>query len=275
MALVASHRAAGRGLGGAAAAYARGWARNLLPILGLLAVWEVVARLGWVHPRLLPGPSVIAQTLWDLLQRGLLLQDIYWSLRRLLLSSVMGMTAGVAIGILMGKSRAAETVLVPPIQFILAIPGVAILPIAILWFGLTETTVIAVLTLEAAVTVAVNAWTGVKTVDATLLNAARTLGSKGVDLFVRVLLPAALPSIITGFRQGMSRAWRVLVAGEMVAAAQYGLGYRVFEAQEFFHADVMYAGVVTVGLLGFALERLLFRSLEVYTLERWGVMREL
>ncbi|HEY8487341.1 MAG TPA: ABC transporter permease [Limnochordales bacterium] len=265
---------------GAAAAWtpgvlARGLGRNLLPIVGLVAVWEALSRLGLVHPRLLPGPSVVLGTLWDLARQGLLVQDVYWSLRRLLLSSALGMSAGVVLGIVMGKSRLAELALVPPIQFILSIPGVAILPIAILWFGLTETTVIAVLTLETAVTVAVNAWTGVKTVDATLLNAARTLGSRGADLFLRVLLPASLPSIIAGFRQGMSRAWRVLVAGEMVAASQFGLGYRVFEAQEFFHADVMYAGVVTVGLLGFALERLLFRSLEVFTVERWGVMREL
>jgi ABC-type nitrate/sulfonate/bicarbonate transport system permease component len=175
----------------------------------------------------------------------------------------------------MGTSRWAERALVAPLHFFLAIPGIAVFPIVILWLGLGEAAIVVTLAFEASLSVTLNTWAGVKAVDAALVNAGRALGASGHRLFRRVLVPAALPAIITGYRQGFSRAWRLLVAGEMLASVGTGVGFRIFEARAFLASDVMYAGVLVIGVLGVLVERLALRPLEILTVQRWGMLREL
>lgn len=213
--------------------------------------------------------------MWELTLEGIFLRDVYHSLMRLLSSVFFAIIVGTLCGLLMGTNRWVEKAIVPPLNFFLAIPGIAIFPIVILWFGLSEKAIVFTLTFEASLSVMLNTWTGVKSVDTTLINAGRALGAKGVSLFWKVLIPGALPSIITGYRQGFSRAWRILVAGEMLASIGSGVGFRIFEARAFLASDIMYAGVIVIGVLGFLLERVALRSLEIYTVQRWGMLREL
>jgi ABC-type nitrate/sulfonate/bicarbonate transport system permease component len=175
----------------------------------------------------------------------------------------------------MGYFRLWERALVVPMNFLLAIPGTAMFPLAMIWFGLTDFTIISILIYEVALTVMLNTWTGVKTVDSALIRAGRAFGVSGFGLFWRVLIPAALPSIITGYRQAFSRAWRILVVAEMLVSVSAGLGYRIYWAQEYFNTDIVFGSLFVVGIVGLLLERVLLRTLEVMTVERWGTMREL
>lgn len=248
---------------------------NLLPLAFVLIVWEGVARLEIIHPALFPTVTEIFAKMWELTVEGIFLKDVAHSLLRLLSSVFFAMIVGTLCGLLMGTSRWVERVLIPPLNFFLAIPGIAIFPIVILWFGLSEKAIIFTLAFEASLSIMLNTWGGVKSVDVSLINAGRALGASGYPLFYKILLPAALPSIITGYRQGFSRAWRILVAGEMLASIGTGIGFRIFEARAFLASDVMYAGVIIIGILGFLLERVALRSLEIFTVQRWGMVREL
>ncbi len=255
--------------------YLRAFLDNFLPLFFILLLWEGVARLEIIHPALFPTVTEIFKKMWELTLEGIFLKDVFYSLARLLSSVFFAMIVGTGCGLLMGTSRWVEKVAIPPLNFFLAIPGIAIFPIVILWFGLTEKAIVFTLAFEASLSIMLNTWTGVKSVDVSLINAGRALGAQGYRLFYRVLIPAALPAIITGYRQGFSRAWRILVAGEMLASIGTGIGFRIFEARAFLASDVMYAGVIVIGVLGFLLERVALRSLEMFTVERWGMVREL
>lgn len=248
---------------------------NVLPIAFVLLLWEIVARMEWIHPALFPTVTDIFKKMWELTVEGIFLRDVAHSLLRLLSSVFFAIVVGTLSGLLMGTSRWAERILVPPLNFFLAIPGIAIFPIVILWFGLSEKAIIFTLAFEASLSITLNTWAGVKSVDTSLINAGRALGCRGARLFYKILIPAALPAIITGYRQGFSRAWRILVAGEMLASIGTGIGFRIFEARAFLASDVMYAGVIVIGILGFLLERVALRSLEIFTVQRWGMVREL
>jgi ABC-type nitrate/sulfonate/bicarbonate transport system permease component len=248
---------------------------NFLPLAVILLIWEGVARLQIIHPALFPTVTEIFAKMWELTLEGIFLRDVAHSLARLLSSVFFAIIVGTLAGLLMGTSRWIERVMIPPLNFFLAIPGIAIFPIVILWFGLSEKTIIFTLAFEASLSIMLNTWAGVKSVDVSLMNAGRALGAKGYRLFYKILIPAALPEIITGYRQGFSRAWRILVAGEMLASIGTGIGFRIFEARAFLASDVMYAGVIVIGVLGFLLERVALRSLEIFTVQRWGMVREL
>ncbi|HYY25092.1 MAG TPA: ABC transporter permease [Candidatus Udaeobacter sp.] len=248
---------------------------NFLPLAVILLIWEGVARLEIIHPALFPTVTEIFAKMWELTLEGIFLKDVLHSLTRLLSSVFFAIIVGTLAGLLMGTSRWVEKVMIPPLNFFLAIPGIAIFPIVILWFGLSEKTIVFTLAFEASLSIMLNTWAGVKGVDSSLMNAGRALGAKGYPLFYKILIPAALPAIITGYRQGFSRAWRILVAGEMLASIGTGIGFRIFEARAFLASDVMYAGVIVIGVLGFLLERVALRSLEIFTVQRWGMVREL
>jgi len=255
--------------------YLHAFLDNFIPLAFVLLLWEGVARLEIIHPALFPTVTEIFTKMWELTLEGIFLKDVAHSLLRLLSSVFFAIIVGTICGLLMGTSRWVEKIIIPPLNFFLAIPGIAIFPIVILWFGLTEKAIIFTLSFEASLSIMLNTWGGVKSVDISLINAGRALGANDYNLFYKVLLPAALPSIITGYRQGFSRAWRILVAGEMLASIGTGIGFRIFEARAFLASDVMYAGVIIIGILGFLLERVALRSLEIFTVQRWGMVREL
>ena len=248
---------------------------NTWPLLCLFVLWELVARSGIIHEALFPTVTQVAQTIVHIFNEGILMKDITASLTRVLIGGFIACLIGTVFGLIMGTNRFAEKIIVPPLNFFLSIPGIATFPIVILFLGLTETTLIVTLGFEAGLTVMVNTWMGVKSVPPNMLYAGRVLGARGWPFFRRVLFPAALPSIITGYRLGFSRAWRILVGGELLVSIGTGLGYRIFLAQDFLQIDVMYAGVLLIGVFGFLLERVVLRSLEVYTVQRWGMIREL
>jgi len=250
------------------------WAWAAAPVLFILVVWELTARFSGVSASLFPSLVTIADAMVRMAAEGSLLTDIGGTLGRLFQAVFIGAAVGTVLGVTMGYVRAVEQALVLPVNFLLSIPGTALFPLALIWLGLSETAIIAILIYEVVLTVAVTTWSGAKSVDPSLVRAARALGATGTGMVFRALIPATLPAIITSYRLAFSRAWRILIIAEMMVSVSSGLGYRLYWAREFFHYDVVYAGLIVVGLLGLVIERLLLRSLERMTIERWGTMRE-
>jgi ABC-type nitrate/sulfonate/bicarbonate transport system permease component len=248
---------------------------TVIPIIVIMLLWELAVRVSNVPPAILPPLSHIFAAIYKMAYEGTLWGDISATLVRLIKSCVAGMIIGTVLGVLMGYFRLWERALVAPMNFLLAIPGTALFPLAMIWFGLTDFTIISILIYEVALTVMLNTWTGVKTVDLSLIRAGRAFGVSGLALFWRVLIPAALPSIITGYRQAFSRAWRILVVAEMLVSVSAGLGYRIYWAQEYFNSEIVFGSLFVVGVVGLLIERVFLRTLEMMTVERWGVVREL
>lgn len=261
--------------GGAVMAACYSVLSTVIPIAGVMLLWEIVVRLSHVPPAILPPLSNIFLAIWKMAYDGTLWGDIAATLGRLIKSAVIGMVVGTVLGVLMGYFKLWERALVAPMNFLLAIPGTALFPLSMIWFGLTDLAIISILIYEVALTVMLNTWTGVKTVDLALVRAGRAFGVSGIALFSRVLVPAALPSIITGYRQAFSRAWRILVVAEMLVSVAAGLGYRIYWAQEYFNTDIVFGSLFVVGIVGLLIERVFLRTLEVLTVERWGTVREL
>jgi NitT/TauT family transport system permease protein len=247
-------------------------AETALPFLVVGALWETVARLGIFHPRLFPSLETVATAFIRLTASGVLPHHAFDTMLRLLAGFALAAIIGVAIGILMGRSRLIEDVLLPLVSICAPIPGIAYAPLFLLWFGLGNTSTVLLVAFVSAFPIIFNTWTGVKAVKEVWVRSAQAMGASDRRLFHKVILPGALPYILTGLRLGLAQAWRILVGVEMLAAVPWGLGWMIFGAREFLNTDVMLAGVVVIGAIGLALEKLVFQRLERFTVMRWGMM---
>ena len=235
-------------------------------------VWQAVAMLGLMPAKLFPGVDRIVATFVRLIATGVLPVHALSTLARLAAGFALGAVAGVIVGLLMGRSRWAEDVLLPLVSVGNPIPGLAYAPLFVIWFGLGNVPAVLIVGFAAAFPVAVNTWTGVRAVKAIWIRSAVTMGARERQLFRKVVLPGALPAVMTGLRLGLARAWRVLVAVEMLTAVPLGLGWLIFGAREFLATDVMLAGIAVIGLVGIGLEKLVFEPLERATVVRWGML---
>jgi NitT/TauT family transport system permease protein len=247
-------------------------ARNAFPFVVVFALWELVARLGVFPPRLFPSLVEVARAFVDLTVSGILPHHALDTVVRLLVGFALAAIVGVVLGILMGRSRRVEDVALPLVSIGAPIPGLAYAPLFLLWFGLGNKSAVLLVAFVSAFPIIFNTWTGVKAVKEIWVRSAQAMGADDRALFVKVILPGALPYVLTGLRLGLAQAWRILVGIEMLAAVPWGLGWMIFGAREFLNTDVMLAGVVVIGVLGLALEKLVFQKLEHYTVQRWGMM---
>ena len=247
-------------------------ARTAFPFLVVGALWELVAHLGIFPPRLFPSLEQIASAFVRLTAEGILPHHALDTVIRLLTGFALAAVAGVAIGIAMGRSRLAEDVLVPLVSIGAPIPGIAYAPLFLLWFGLGNLSAVLLVAFVSAFPIIFNTWTGVKAVKEIWVRSAQAMGADDRRLFRRVILPGALPYILTGLRLGLAQAWRILVGVEMLAAVPWGLGWLIFGAREFLNTDVILAGVAVIGIIGLALEKLVFQRIEEFTVVRWGMM---
>jgi NitT/TauT family transport system permease protein len=244
----------------------------LLPFAVAAAAWELFARFGPLPPKLFPGLATVAATFWRLLTSGILLAHAQGTIVRLLLGFALAAVLGVAVGIAMGRYRWAEDLLLPLVSIGSPVPGLAYAPLFILWFGLGNLPAVLLVGVAAAFPAAVNTWTGVRAVKAVWIRAAEAMGAPESQLFRKVILPGALPYVLIGLRLALARAWRVLVAVEMLTSVPHGLGWLIFGAREFLNTDVMLAGIAVIGIIGLLLERVVFERLERYTVVRWGML---
>ncbi|MGA2892000.1 MAG: ABC transporter permease [Xanthobacteraceae bacterium] len=247
-------------------------ARNLFPFVVVGALWEAVAHFGLFPPRLFPPLEAIAVAFVRLTLDGILPHHVLDTLIRLGAGFALAALFGVTIGILMGRSRRAEDIFLPLVSIGAPIPGLAYAPLFLLWFGLGNLSAVLLVAFVAAFPIIYNSWTGVKAVKDIWVRSAQAMGADDRRLFRHVILPGALPYILTGLRLGLAQAWRILVGVEMLAAVPWGLGWLIFGAREFLNTDVMLAGIAAIAIIGLALEKLVFEPLEEFTVVRWGMM---
>lgn len=247
-------------------------ARTAFPFLVIGLIWEAAARLGLFPPKLFPSLETVGAALIRLTVSGILPHHALDTILRLLGGFAVAAVIGVAIGILMGRSRRMEDIFLPLVSIMAPIPGIAWAPLFLLWFGLGNQPAMLLVAFVSTFPIIFNTWIGVKAVKEIWVRSAQAMGADDRRLFVNVIVPGALPYILTGLRLGLAQAWRTLVGIEMLAAVPWGLGWMIFGAREFLNTDVMLAGVVVIGVLGLALETLVFQRLERFTVMRWGMM---
>jgi NitT/TauT family transport system permease protein len=247
-------------------------ARNAFPFVVVGALWETVAHLGLFPAQFFPSLETIAATFVRLTLDGVLPHHTLDTLIRLTAGFAIAAVFGVAIGILMGRSRRAEDILLPLVSIGAPIPGLAYAPLFLLLFGPGNVSAVILVAFVSMFPIIYNCWTGVKAVKDIWVRSAQAMGADDRRLFWHVILPGALPYIMTGLRLGLAQAWRILVAVEMLAAVPWGLGWLIFGAQEFLNTDVMLAGIAVIALIGLTLEKLVFQPLEDFTVVRWGMM---
>ena len=250
----------------------RAVARTAFPFLVVGAAWEAVAHAGLFPPRLFPPLETVGATLVRLTMSGILPHHAAETLLRLAAGFAPAAVIGVALGIVMGRSRRAEDIALPLVSIGAPIPGLAYAPLFLLWFGLGNVSAVLLVAFVSAFPIVFNTWTGVKAVKDVWVRSAQAMGADNPRLFRLVILPGALPYILTGLRLGLAQAWRILVGVEMLAAVPWGLGWLIFGAREFLNTDVMLAGIAVIAVIGLALEKLVFRRLEEFTVVRWGMM---
>ena len=222
--------------------------------------------------RLFPTLEVVARTFLELTAEGILPHHVIETVMRLVAGFALAALVGIGIGVMMGRSRRAEDVFLPLVSICAPIPGIAYAPLFLLWFGLGDFSTILLVGFVSAFPIIFNTWTGVKAVKEIWIRAAHSMGADDRRLFRKVILPGALPYMFTGLRLGLAQAWRILVGVEILAAVPWGLGWMIFGAREFLNTDVMLAGIVAIGIIGFILEKFVFERLEQYTVVRWGMM---
>lgn len=249
------------------------------PIVLLLLIWEAASRLGWINSLLLPPPTAIFQAIIALMLPNsdgggfILLRHAAASLEAVVIGYVAASVVFTVLGLLMGMNRRVYGFFNPLVSAFLPIPTIALIPVIILWLGLGEKTVIFVVFLASLFPVVYNSAAGVRSIPQKYVWAARIMGARWDQVFFRVVLPGAMPHIVTGQRLALGNSWRALVAAEMLAATGHGLGFMIFEARTFMNTETIYAGIIVISVLGLALEKLVWGYIERVTIERWGMAR--
>ena len=236
-------------------------------------VWEGFARSGLFSAALTPSLVDVGAALVRQALSGRLFVHVGYTLARIVIGLALASAVGVPLGMLMGRFRPVERFVLPLVSVLSPIPSLAWVPLFIIWFGLGDAAAIALVVYAAVFPLILNTWTGVRAVNRLWIRAAQTMGADGQTLFIKIVLPGALPLVIAGLRQAFARSWIAVVGGEMIAATTWGLGFVIFDAKEYLNADVMLGTLFVIGALGFAFERWGFQALERRSVGRWGMVR--
>jgi sulfonate transport system permease protein len=217
--------------------------------LSLLCLWQVSGGLGWLSNRVLPTPASVLRAGFQLAASGELARHIAISSQRAALGFAIGGLLGLLLGILTGSSRIAERLIDSTVQMLRTVPHLALIPLVILWMGVGETPKVFLVAIGVLFPIYLNTHHGVRTVDPGLIEMGRVYGLGRWDLFRRVLLWGALPSILIGVRYALGVMWLTLIVSETIAATS-GIGYLAMNAREFMRTDVVVLSIVLYALLG-------------------------
>lgn len=228
-------------------------------IAGILLLWGVFSSAGWVDRVLLPSPLEVVGSLLAALRDGSLLRHVTASLLRVLEGFGLALAAAVPLGIAMGVSPVVRGMVEPLLELLRPIPPIALIPLAILWFGIDELSKVLIIAYGAFFPILLNTLAGFGEVDRVHVRAAQALGAKRRHIFRDVVLRSAFPFIVVGARVGMGMAFIVLVAAELIASSA-GLGFLITDARYNFRTDQMFLGMAMIGILGFALNKALLEA---------------
>jgi len=222
---------------------------GLVVFVVLIALIEWGTRAGWISNLTLPRPSDVAQTFVDLWNTGLLFQHLLPSLNRLIVGSAMGIATGILVGVMIGLFSYARAGLVPLVAAIFPIPKIALLPLFVIWFGIDEGSKYALIALGTFTPTVVATYGAVDNVDRTLIRMGQSFGLSWMSIVRKIVLPGALPGILSGMRVSVAIGIILLVAAEMLGA-EYGVGAYILQAGALYDLERLFAGVVILSVLG-------------------------
>jgi sulfonate transport system permease protein len=217
--------------------------------VGVILIWQAAVSLGWLSTRILPAPSEVVEAGIRLARSGELARNMWVSFWRAMVGFAIGGGIGFAFGLANGLSKRCDDVFDSTLQMVRNIPHLALIPLVILWFGIDETAKIFLVALGVFFPIYINTQHGIRSVDPQLIEMGRTYGMTRTELFWRILLPGALPSIFVGLRFGLGIMWLTLIVAETIAASS-GIGYMAMQAREFLLLDVVVLSIVIYALLG-------------------------
>ena len=232
-------------------------------LIGLMVVWQVLSYLGIIPRYKVPSPLEVLSGVRDLFIVGLppghkLPQHILGSLNRVFWGFSFAATVGIPLGVIMGWSKPFRNMVDPIVEILRPIPPLAWIPISIIWFGIGIKSAAFIIFLGAFFPILLSTVAGVVSVDVVLIEASRSLGAKERQIFLKVLVPGAMPSILTGLRIGLGIGWMTLVAAEFTGIRTgFGLGYMIMTARDIQRPDEIMAGMAVIGLLGYVMDKAL------------------
>lgn len=249
--------------------------QRLIILLGLLILWQGYVWISGISPMLFPGPVTVVQALFQDIINGRIPAVTFSTLVLLFQGLAIGVIIGTALAILSRTFRFGQT-LVEVLSAILSpLPGVALLPLVMIWFGFSPLSIIIAVVHATTWPIALNTDTGFGTINPTILMVGKNLGLDTRRQITDVMLPAALPSIITGIRSAWAFGWRTVVAAELVfgvAGSTAGLGWYINDSRYYLKTPNVFAGLIVIALLGILLDAL-FLLIEQHTVEKWGMKR--
>ena len=240
--------------------------------LALLLIWHLASASGRWSPVLLPSPRSVFEYLWHALNDGSLLSSGVVTMRRLLVGYFAGVLAGVPLGLLMSRSQLAEDTLGSLALGLQTLPSVCWVPLALLWFGQTEGAMLFVVIMGTLWSVIIATDTGARNIPPIYARAARTMGSEGLHMWTRVILPASLPFLVSGMKQGWAFAWRSLMAAEIYVTilTGFGLGHLLHYGRELSAMEQVIGVMLVIVLIGLLADKILFSPWERFLHKRWG-----
>jgi NitT/TauT family transport system permease protein len=247
-----------------------GWRLSILFFIFLFFLWEGIFLVGFWPSYLFPSPITVFLDLINGFLQGNYILAIFFSLRRIAIGYGISLVIGIPFGLLLGRIRFLQDTIGALLLGLQALPSICWLPLALLWFGLSEDSITFVVIMGAVLSIVLSTADGVKNTNPLYLRAARTMGSQGLDLYTRVILPAALPSILSGMKLGWSFAWRSLMAGELLYVS-LGIGHLLSIGRELNDMGEVVAIMLVIVGLGLTIDFLLFARAEKLLRERWGL----
>lgn len=250
-------------------------AKNFTPhriafYIGIVVVWQLVSMGGVWPDNIFPSPYEVAEDLAYGAAEGTLFYGIATSMWRLLIGLAIAIAGGIVLGIFMARVEVVNQTVGSLVLGLQSIPSVAWVPLAILWFGLTDGGIIFVTAIGAVFAVTINTYTGVKNINPHFIEAARNMGAKGTQLITAVLIPAAFPYMISGFKQGWAFAWRGVIGAELLFS-YLGLGFLLNAGRSLTDVSQVIAIMIVIMGIGLVIDGLVFKKLENKVMSRWGL----
>jgi taurine transport system permease protein len=237
---------------------------SAVTVVALVALWWLASHLRWLPPLFLPTPEVVFQRLYESAAGELtdapLAEHFGWSMFRVFTAFIAACITAIPIGVAMGVSRVLRGIFDPPIEFYRPLPPLAYLPLIVIWFGIDELSKILLIYLACFAPLAMSARAGVRSVSQEQIHAAYSMGATKWQVIWHVVVPAAMPEILTAMRIAIGFGWTTLVAAEMVAANK-GLGQMVLNASNFLRTDIVIMGIIVIGVVAYLFD-LLMRYVE-------------
>lgn len=248
----------------------RRYVKTIAFLVIMIVAWEILARLQIYPSYVFPSPSGVLESL----REGFADKSFIWgtltTLKRIAIGFAFAIIAGTTFGFILGQLKIVDETVGPLVLGLQTLPSICWLPVAIVWFGLNENAIIFVVIMGAILGITISTSDGVKNIPPAYIKAAKTMGASGTKLFATVLLPATMPSIITGMKLGWAFAWRSLMAGELLFASG-GLGFLLQSGRELNDINRVMAVMIVIIVIGFVVDRVAFSRIEEQLRLKWGL----